>query len=73
MFSRLFASEGRPFEPWHLPVERSETLMNPWILAAILAAPLVGAVVVARRLDARHLQRLVARARSSRPSPSGSV
>jgi V/A-type H+-transporting ATPase subunit I len=24
MFSRLFASEGRPFEPWHLPVERSE-------------------------------------------------
>ncbi|MFA9565087.1 MAG: ATPase, partial [Acidimicrobiales bacterium] len=25
MFSRLFASEGRPFEPWHLPVERSET------------------------------------------------
>lgn len=33
--------------------------MNPWILAAILAAPLVGAVIVARRLDARHLQRLV--------------
>lgn len=33
--------------------------MNPWILAVILAAPLVGAVVVARRLDARHLQRLV--------------
>jgi V/A-type H+-transporting ATPase subunit I len=25
MFSRLFAREGRPFEPWHLPVERSET------------------------------------------------
>ena len=25
MFSRIFASEGRPFEPWHLPVERSET------------------------------------------------
>ncbi len=25
MFSRLFASEGRPFEPWHVPVERSET------------------------------------------------
>ena len=25
MFSRLFASEGRPFTPWHLPVERSET------------------------------------------------
>ena len=33
--------------------------MNPWILAAILAAPLVGAIVVARRLEARHLQRLV--------------
>ncbi len=25
MFSRLFAREGRPFKPWHLPVERSET------------------------------------------------
>jgi V/A-type H+-transporting ATPase subunit I len=25
MFSRLFVAEGRPFEPWHLPVERSET------------------------------------------------
>lgn len=25
MFSRVFASEGRPFTPWHLPVERSET------------------------------------------------
>jgi V/A-type H+-transporting ATPase subunit I len=24
MFSRLFVSEGRPFEPWHLPVERSD-------------------------------------------------
>jgi V/A-type H+/Na+-transporting ATPase subunit I len=24
MFSRLFTTEGRPFEPWHLPVERSE-------------------------------------------------
>ena len=33
--------------------------MNPWILAALLAAPLVGAVALARRLDARHLQRLV--------------
>ncbi len=25
MFSRLFVAEGRPFEPWHLPVERSES------------------------------------------------
>ena len=25
MFSRLFSAEGRPFAPWHLPVERSET------------------------------------------------
>ena len=24
MFSRLFAGEGRPFKPWHLPVERLE-------------------------------------------------
>ena len=24
LFSRLFATEGRPFVPWHLPVERSE-------------------------------------------------
>ena len=24
MFSRLVVSEGRPFAPWHLPVERSE-------------------------------------------------
>ena len=24
MFSRLFAGEGRPFQPWHLPVDRSE-------------------------------------------------
>ena len=34
--------------------------MSPWILAAVLAAPLVGAATVARRMDARHLQRLVA-------------
>jgi V/A-type H+-transporting ATPase subunit K len=34
--------------------------MSPWILAALLAAPLVGAATVAHRLDARHLQRLVA-------------
>jgi V/A-type H+-transporting ATPase subunit K len=33
--------------------------MNPWILAAILTSPLVGAAVAARRLDTRHLQRLV--------------
>ena len=33
--------------------------MNPWILAAIIATPLLGGVAVARRLDARHLQRLV--------------
>jgi V/A-type H+-transporting ATPase subunit I len=26
MFSRLFVSEGRPFAPWHLPVERTEQL-----------------------------------------------
>jgi V/A-type H+-transporting ATPase subunit I len=26
MFSRLFVSEGRPFAPWHLSVERSEEL-----------------------------------------------
>jgi V/A-type H+-transporting ATPase subunit I len=25
LFSRLFATEGRPFTPWHLPVERSES------------------------------------------------
>jgi V/A-type H+-transporting ATPase subunit I len=25
MFSRLFSAEGRPFAPWHLPVERSDT------------------------------------------------
>lgn len=25
LFSRLFASSGRPFTPWHLPVRRSET------------------------------------------------
>lgn len=25
MFSRVFSTEGRPFEPWHLPVERSES------------------------------------------------
>lgn len=24
LFSRLFATEGKPFRPWHLPVERSE-------------------------------------------------
>jgi len=24
LFSRLFAFEGRPFRPWHLPVERTE-------------------------------------------------
>jgi V/A-type H+-transporting ATPase subunit I len=24
LFSRLFATEGRPFEPWHIPVERTE-------------------------------------------------
>jgi len=34
--------------------------MSPWILAALLAAPLVGAAAVAGRMDARHLQRLVA-------------
>ena len=34
--------------------------MNPFILAAILLAPLAGTVALARRLDARHLQRLVA-------------
>ena len=34
--------------------------MNPFILAAILVAPLAATVALARRLDARHLQRLVA-------------
>jgi V/A-type H+-transporting ATPase subunit K len=34
--------------------------MSPWILAALLATPLVGAAVFARRIDARHLQRVVA-------------
>jgi V/A-type H+-transporting ATPase subunit I len=24
LFSRLFASSGRPFTPWHVPVQRSE-------------------------------------------------
>ena len=24
LFSRLFATEGRPFKPWHLPLERSD-------------------------------------------------
>lgn len=26
LFSRLFAAEGRPFKPWHLPVERSDPI-----------------------------------------------
>lgn len=34
--------------------------MNPFILAAVLVAPLAAAIGFARRLDARHLQRLVA-------------
>jgi V/A-type H+/Na+-transporting ATPase subunit K len=34
--------------------------MSQWILAAALVAPLVGAVALARRLDARHLPHLVA-------------
>lgn len=34
--------------------------MNPFILAAILVAPLAATVTFARRLDARHLQRLIA-------------
>ncbi|MDH4171493.1 MAG: ATP synthase subunit C [Acidimicrobiia bacterium] len=34
--------------------------MNPFILAAILVAPLATTVAFARRLDARHLRRLVA-------------
>jgi V/A-type H+-transporting ATPase subunit I len=25
MFSRLFIAEGRPFDPWHLPADRSDT------------------------------------------------
>ena len=25
MFSRLFSEQGRPFEPWHVPIQRSET------------------------------------------------
>ena len=33
--------------------------MNPWILSALIASPILGGVTVARRLDARHLQRLV--------------
>ena len=33
--------------------------MNPWILAVLIATPLLGGGVAAMRLDARHLQRLV--------------
>ena len=25
MFSRLFAVQGRPFEPWHIPTRKLET------------------------------------------------
>jgi V/A-type H+-transporting ATPase subunit K len=33
--------------------------MNPWILSALIATPLFAGGAMARRLDARHLQRLV--------------
>ncbi|MDX3633417.1 MULTISPECIES: V-type ATPase 116kDa subunit family protein [Streptomyces] len=28
LFSRVFAGEGRPFRPWHLPVERTEPTLT---------------------------------------------
>jgi V/A-type H+-transporting ATPase subunit K len=33
--------------------------MNPWILSALIATPLLAGGAMARRLGARHLQRLV--------------
>ena len=27
LFSRLFEAQGRPFSPWHLPVQRTEVML----------------------------------------------